>query len=217
MNRTSTNRGTGRRIAILTSLLTGGVMLQTGSANAVDFGPWMYDWNQDGYVDASALDVTGDGYLDSNLVQFSGATGYTWLVDLNQNGEADLVGHDADRDTFAEVWFLDADEDDVAEASTQVGRLTTSTSGIQPGIYETSSGGGSITLRQNPAGGTDIVIGMDPGMGYGGGPIVGSASVTTSSQPWPYSNDYGCRPTDDADSDGTVDCHDRSPREPELQ
>ena len=125
MNASSTSRGTRGRALLTLSLAAAGVVLPAGAASAADFGVYMYDWNQDGYVDSSTVDLTGDGWLDANLVQFADDPGWTWLVDLNQNANAEFIGHDANRDGIAEVWFVDANEDDFAEAESWTGHLST--------------------------------------------------------------------------------------------
>lgn len=210
MNASSTSHGTRRRALLALSFAAAGVALPAGAASAADFGVYMYDWNQDGYVDTSTLDLTGDGWLDANLVQFADSPGWTWLVDLNQNADAELVGYDANRDGVAEVWFVDANEDGFAEAVSRNGHITTSAS-IMPDTYGTSSGGGGITLTPNSSGGLDIAISMDQSLGYVAGGFTDSAA-TTSTQQFPYGNLYGCRNLDDWDRDGTVDCLDRTVR-----
>ncbi len=110
-------RRRGRRAALAMTAAVA-VTLPAGAASAADVGFWMYDANQDGYVDASAVDsVGGDYVLDANLLDVSGnGRGDTWLLDTNQDNVVDHIGFDRAEDGWFEEWHVDADEDGVIEA-----------------------------------------------------------------------------------------------------
>jgi hypothetical protein len=117
-------RRTRLRATVVGAIAAAAVALPVGSASAVDVGFWMYDADNDGVVDASAVDVFGnggtfgsDGYLDANLLDVSGnGRADTWLVDTNQNNVVDHIGFDRGEDGRFEEWNVDADEDGVIEA-----------------------------------------------------------------------------------------------------
>lgn len=111
-------RRTGRRVALAVTAAVAVVTLPAGAASAADFGFWMYDVNQDGYVDVSAVDAVGpDGILDANLLDVSrNGWGDTWLLDTDQNGVADHIGFDRGEDGRFEEWHVDADENNAIEA-----------------------------------------------------------------------------------------------------
>lgn len=109
----------GRR-AVLTATFAAAVAvtLPAGTAAALDVGFWMYDADQDGYVDGSAVDTNGDGTYDANLLDLTGnGGGDTWLLDTNQNGVVDHVGFDRAEDGHFEEWNVDLDENDVIEGT----------------------------------------------------------------------------------------------------
>ena len=116
-------RRTPQRAAFAIAAALAAVALPAGVASAADVGFWMYDADQDGYVDDSAVDMFGgdgtagsDGFLDANLLDISGnGVGDTWLLDVNQNNVVDRIGFDRAEDGHVEEWHVDAEEDGVIE------------------------------------------------------------------------------------------------------
>jgi len=106
-----------RKTALAIVLSAGATLVTATSASAADFGFNMYDVDQDGRVDFSAVNTNGDGFYDANLIDVSrNGYGDTWLSDTNQNGIADHVGFDRNEDGRVEEWHVDADENNVFEA-----------------------------------------------------------------------------------------------------
>jgi hypothetical protein len=90
----------------------------TATANAADFGFYMYDVDNNGEIDLSAIDSNGDDRYDQNLVDIDAhdrQNGDTWLIDQNENGVADQVAADVTGDLHADVWLLDRNEDNTFE------------------------------------------------------------------------------------------------------
>jgi hypothetical protein len=93
-----------------------GMSLVTGPvANAAEAFN-MYDVDQDGRLDPYAIDASGDGIADQNIVLVNGAL--MWLYDMNEDGRPDTYGTDNNADGYDDLWGYDPNEDFVVDSWT---------------------------------------------------------------------------------------------------
>jgi|tagenome__1003787_1003787.scaffolds.fasta_scaffold20920777_2 hypothetical protein len=94
-------------------------LIPAGQAHAAGAAYDMYDYNADGWIDASAVDWNGDGWLNRNFVDVNAdGFGDIWLIDENQNRAVDqFVVDSAPQDGRSDHWFLDTNEDGAIDAT----------------------------------------------------------------------------------------------------
>ena len=108
-----------------------------GAAQSFD----MYDVNRDGWIDGSATDTSGNGYLDRNVVIANGAV--MWLFDTNEDSRPDSYGTDNNGDGYADLWGYDPNQDYVVDSWTYDPRVFSA-----PATFEVSV---TILVQSRPA------------------------------------------------------------------